>query len=159
VKKVHVPLPFGAAMRRFRSAYSYFRTGVAVEGTAWLCGGEHAMAFFAGERRRAVPQHVDVELSFWNRRNERVTILEIAHARIPLYNVDLTDATWPNFDAATLEPGAKPEERSFVLVPRDDPKGRVEATVGSWLELEFRPSRGSERWARPRIRCQLGVRE
>ena len=154
---MHVALPFGAIARRARSAYSYFRTGVHVEGSAHLCDDEHLQIFVWGQPTRKVPQHVDVTAKFWTRRNERVTVIEIARAVIPTYGVELTTAgVWPSFESVTLEPGDAPVESSFVLVPKDDPKGRVEATVGAWLEVEFRPSRGSERWARPRFRSQLG---
>jgi hypothetical protein len=104
-----------------------------------------------------VPQHVDLTAKLRNRRGERVTVIEIARAVIPAYSIELTPADmWPHFKPVTLEPGAAPVEASFVLAPKDDPKGRVDAAVGAWLEVEFRPSRGSERWARPRLRCQLG---
>ena len=111
-----------------------------------------------GQPSRKVPQHIDVTARLWNRRGERVTVIEITRAVIPSYGVELTTAgVWPNFKSVTLEPGAAPVEASFVLVPKAEPKGRVEAAVGAWLEVEFRPSRGSERWARPRLRCQLGA--
>jgi hypothetical protein len=67
-------------------------------------------------------------------------------------------ADWTDFETATLEEGAAPETREFVLVPSSDPEGRVEASAGEALELRFRPSRGSERWAQPRIRIHLDVR-
>jgi hypothetical protein len=105
-----------------------------------------------------VPQHIDVTARLWNRRGERVAVIEVARAVIPSYGVELTTAgVWPDFKSVTLEPGAAPVEASFVLVPKDDPKARVEAAAGAWLEVEFRPSRGSERWAGPRLRCQLGA--
>jgi hypothetical protein len=154
---MHVPLPFSAIARRVRSGYSYFRTGVHIEGRAHLCDDEHLQIWVGGQPTRKVPQHVDVTAKLWNRRGERVTAIEIARAVIPAYSVELTPADmWPDFKPVTLEPGAAPLEASFVLAPKNDPKGRVEAAVGAWLEVEFRPSRGSERRARPRLRCQLG---
>lgn len=155
---MHVALPFGAAWRRLTGLYSYFRTGVKIEGEAWLCNHDHValISFGGGQDESKVPQHVDVELRFWNRRAERVSVIEILRAEIPTYSAELTPDD--EFKPLTLEPGAAPLESSFELVPKDDPGARVEAALGAWLELEFRPSRGSERWARPRFRCQLGGR-
>jgi hypothetical protein len=155
---MHVPVPFGAIARRMASAYSYFRTGVAIEGRAWLCDDGHPMIYAGGEWPTA-PRHVDVDLKLWNRRGDRVTVLEIARAEIPSYSVQLSASSYPDFKAVTLEPGADRVERYFVLVPKHDPEGRVDAAVRAWLHLEFRPSRGSERWARPRFRCQLELKD
>lgn len=116
------------------------------------------MVWVMGEPRRKTLQHVDVELRFWNRRGERVTVIEIADAGIPLYQVELPDQAWPAFKSLTLEPGDPPQESNFVLVPKDAPEARVEAALGARLDLEFRPSRGSERWARPSIRLPLELR-
>lgn len=77
---MHIPIPFAGLAQRFRRAYSYFRTGVVVEGRACLCDTEHQMFWVLGAPSRKVPQHVDVELKFWNGRNERITILEVARA-------------------------------------------------------------------------------
>jgi hypothetical protein len=131
-----------------------------VEGKAWLCDVSHGPLVSFGEHVEVdrVPQHVDVELRFWNRRGERITILELAAIDLPLRTIDLVDSSANPFKPVTLEEGAPPENRHFVLVPKEAPDERVEAAVGDPLELEFRPSRGSERWARPRIRLQLGVR-
>jgi hypothetical protein len=156
---MHIPIPVAALARSLRRAYTYFRTGVAVEGEAWLCEQDHIPIIWSGQIRQSVLQHVDVDLRFWNRRHQRVTILELAGARIPMYRVELEAASYPTFNPLTLEPGANRQESFFVLVPRGAPDTRVEAAVGSWLELEFLPSGGSERWARPRIRLQLGVRD
>jgi hypothetical protein len=130
---MHVALPFGAARRRLTSAYSYFRTGVAVEGRAWLCDDEHTMIYSGGDWRK-VPQHVDVDLKLWNRRNERVTVLGIVRAEIPSYGVELKSSSWPEFKSVTLEPGADQVDSYFVLVPKDDPKAHVEA----WRRLMAR---------------------
>jgi hypothetical protein len=158
---VHVPIPFSGIFRALRGGYSYFRTGVKVEGDAWLCDLEHPPLISYGDPipRARVPQHVDVELRFWNRRNERITVLEVAEARVPMYGLELTDADWRRFLPLTLEPGAPRQESIFVLLPKDEPATRVEASVGAWLELAFMPSRGSERWARPRFRGQFKVRD
>jgi hypothetical protein len=152
---VHIPNPAGL-IRQARHAWQYFRNGVHVDGNAYLCDDDHSMVIDGNSRK--VLQHVDVELRFWNRRSERITVIEIVEAKIPLFRVELTDSEWPKFEPITLEPGARPTEVSFVLRPKHDPKARVEASTGSWLDLEFRPSRGSERWARPKIRLTLTTR-
>jgi hypothetical protein len=158
---VHVPVPW-FLIRPARRAYGYFRTGVAVEGSAWLCDHSHVPFIFGGGSGRVefdrVPQHVDVELRFWNRRGGRVTIMEVAAIDLPLRTLELAVSTFDPFESVTLEEGSAQETRNFVLVPKDAPEERVEAAVGDPLELQFRSSRGSERWARPRIRLQLGVR-
>ena len=83
-------------------------------------------------------------------------MIEIAEARIPQFNLDLeVDGS---FKPITLEEGDKPHKVHFELVPKGDKKSRVEAAVGAWLNVEFRPSRGSERWARPTLHVQLGSR-
>ena len=145
---MRIPMPFAAVAHRARDAWSYFRTGVKVEGQAWLCSNEHLQVWVSGMPVKQVPQHVDVELRFWNRRGPRVTVSEIADARIPLFGLVLADGAWPEFKPLTLEPGDPPLEANFVLVPKGAPKvgprPRVEAFTGAILELEFRPSRGSE---------------
>jgi hypothetical protein len=158
---VHIQLPFSGILRTLRGGYSYFRTGVKVEGDAWLCDLEHPPLISFGDpiQRARVPQHVDVELRFWNRRNNRVSILEIAEACVPLYNLDLSSAPWRPFHELTLEPGAQPQQSNFSLVPKDDPEACAETTVGAWLELEFRPGGGLERWASPRFRGQFKLRD
>jgi hypothetical protein len=87
---MHVPLPFSAIARRVRSGYSYFRTGVHIEGRAHLCDAEHLQIWVGGQQTRKVPQHIDVTARLWNRRGERVTVIEIARAVIPTYGVELT---------------------------------------------------------------------
>jgi hypothetical protein len=155
---VHFSIPFAVVGHQLRSGYAYLRSGVRVEGRAWLCDTDHAPFYVEGQPEHSSPQHVDVDLRFWNRRSERVTVLGITAARIPRFDADLAASDWPSFKPLTLEPGDNPQESFFVLVPKDAPGARVEATTGSWLDLEFRPSRGSERWARPRIRLHLGLR-
>jgi len=154
---VHVPAP-SFLITPVRRAYGYFRTGVKVEGDAWLCDQNHFYMSSGGvSSRDRVPQHIDVELRFWNRRGGRVTIIDVASIDLPLRTLDLAVAEWEPFKSVTLEEGGGQETRSFVLVPRGAPEERVEASTGDLLDLEFRPSRGSERSARPRIRLSLGV--
>jgi hypothetical protein len=155
---VHVPIPFGSLARRVRGAYSYFRTGVNVDGRAWLCDKSHGPWAIIGDVEigtAPVAQHIDVELRFWNRRGGRVTVIELAEINLPLRNFELALAEWRDFEPVELEEGGAPQKREFVLVPRDASKGRVEAAMGDQLDLAFRPSRGSERFARPRVRLIL----
>src|SRR6266404_7611001 len=70
---MHFSLPIEPMGRWFRGWYGYFRTGVAVEGRAWLCDHDHAPVYLDGQPSRPELQHVDVDLRFWNRRNGRVT--------------------------------------------------------------------------------------
>jgi hypothetical protein len=157
---MRIPMPFAAVAHRARDAWSYFRTGVKVEGQAWLCSNEHLQVWVSGMPVKQVPQHVDVELRFWNRRGPRVTVSEIADARIPLFGLVLADGAWPEFKPLTLEPGDPPLEANFVLVPKGAPKvgptPRVEAFTGAILELEFRPSRGSEPRVDSGATCRRG---
>lgn len=92
-----------------------------------------------------------------NRRHDRVTVVDIAEASIPMFNLELEAPAADPFESVTLEPGAPPQESHFVLVPKGSPNSRVESTSGAILELEFRPGRGSERWARPTIRMPLSM--
>jgi hypothetical protein len=154
---VHLP-SLAFLIRPIRHGWQYFRTGVKVEGEAWLCDRSHALISFGEPIDDRVPQHIDVEARFWNRRGGRVTILDVAAIDLPLRTIELAVASWAPFDSVTLEEGGSKETREFALVSRFAPEERVEAAVGDPLELEFTPSRGSERWARPRLRRQLGVR-
>src|SRR6476661_5167038 len=155
---MHLSLPIGSIGRWFRDWYGYFRTGIAVEGRAWLCDYDHASWYIDGQPSRPELQHIDVDLRFWNRRSGRVTVLDIAEARVPLLRLELTDAAAQPFKPVTLEQGDKQEESYFILLPKHAPESRVEATTGALLELEFRPSRGSERWGRPTISLPLELR-
>jgi hypothetical protein len=156
---VHIPFPFSALVDAARHTHRYFKTGVRVEGDAWLCDKEHIL-FGDPSGRASVPQHVDVELRFWLRRGQRATVLEVAAARIPQRgDLELVEAPWRSFSPVTVEGGGPPRPSMFSLVPRHNPKGRVEASVGDRLHLEFLPSTGSERWARPNIEVPLGVRD
>jgi hypothetical protein len=154
---MHVPIPFARIARGCSNASRYYRTGVEVEGAAYLRDDSHGPWAVIGDTVMEIrhEQHIDVELSFWNRRGGRVTVLEPATIRILSREQPLAVADWQPFEAATLEEGGAPVTRSFALVPRDDPKARVEVSGGEVLELRFRPSRGSEKWAQPRIRLPL----
>lgn len=157
---MHIPISLGALKRRLTNVYSYFRTGVKVEGEAWLCDNGHPIAFHPDQPWPRATQHVDVELRFWNRRNERITVIDIVSARISTYALELTDQRGSGaFESVTLDAGDPPQESDFRLVPKHDLNARVEASAGALLAIEFRPSRGSERWARPRFTCNLGVRD
>lgn len=155
---VNVPLPFSALAGAVRNAYGYFRTPVRVEGSAILCEAEHLGVWGGLDRELATkPQHIDVEARFWSRRG-RVSVLEVSEARILSRAEPLAVAAWDFFKPVTLEEGGPDEKREFTIVPRGDPKRRVEAAVGEVLVVEFRPSRGSERFARPRLEVPLGMR-
>ena len=158
---VHIP-NLSLIVRPLRHADCYFRTGVKVEGEAWLCESPHGIFVgFDGPPNttgRNWPQHVDVEVHFWNRRNNPVTVLDVASIALPWRDVELAVATSDPFKPVTLGSDGAQQTREFGLVPKDAPDQRVEAAVGDPLEIEFRPSRGSERWARPRIRLTLKTR-
>jgi hypothetical protein len=141
-------------------AYSYFRTGVGVEGEAWFCVEGHGpFASFGGETIAIQRlQHIDVEVRFWNRRRDPVAILGVAEINLPLRETELAVADWLPFKEVTLPAGGSRQTRKFALVPSDAPEERVEAAAGDPLELEFRPSRGSERWARPRLSVSVRAR-
>lgn len=155
---VHITIPGAAIAQRARRTFCYFRTGIAAEGTAWLCDSDHSPLVYGDRPAGTRAQHVDVKLRFWNRRNERVSVIEITDARIPLFSVELVSAPWQPFKELTLEEGAPPQRSFFALVPKNAPDVRVEASTGAFLEIEFRPSRGSEKWARPRLVLPLGLR-
>jgi hypothetical protein len=159
---VHVSFPFGWAYRKTRWLVWFFNSGVEVEGRAWFCEYAHGIAglpgLVSGEFPR-VPQHIDLELRFWNRRGGRVTVIEPAEIRILSRTVNLkADGALP-FDPVTLEEGDAPVSRYFALVPSNDPASRVEASTGEVLRLVFRPSRGSERWGRPEWEGWIAVRQ
>jgi len=103
-----------------------------------------------------VPQYVHVALRFWASRSDPVTVIDIVTAAIPSFGVELLD--YGSFSAVTLEPGQRPVESYFDLFPKENREARVEATTGSLLKIEFRASRGSERWARPTFTYPLGMR-
>jgi hypothetical protein len=157
---MNISVPTGSLFGLARRAITYFRSGVAGEGRAWFCTQPHpAILFGRGDhfvRTPSVPQHIEVDLSLWNRRGGRVTVIDVAKIDLPWRSQELAVAPFLPFESATLEEGGPQQTRHFALVPRGKPKERVEAAMGDPLVLEFRPSRGSERWARPRIRLTLG---
>lgn len=75
------PVPWSSLVGVVQRTYGYFRTGIAVEGEAHLCEGAHLLIYTGGPWPPA-PQHVDVSVRFWNRRGRRVSVLEVADARI-----------------------------------------------------------------------------
>jgi hypothetical protein len=105
------------------------------------------------------PQHIDVRVQFWSRRSEAAAILEIAEARILSRSFLLAPASWNSFDEVAVDASGRRVESFFSLVPTLDPDGRVEASTGEVLHLEFRPSRGSEKWARPWVDLPIGVKD
>lgn len=155
---MHFPTPLFLA-RPILRLYSYFRSGVAVEGRAWFCTESHPfVAFGRGDYVATspdVPLHIDVEVRFWNRRGARVSVFEVVAADL-LRDVELAVATGNPFVPVELDEGGSPQIRKFSLVPKHDPEAGVEAAMGDPLSLQFRASRGSERWARPRVRLTLG---
>ena len=158
---MHLPFPIGPIWRRCVDGFRYFKTGIAVEGVAArLCEDGHGPLVAIGDEviSDRLPQHIDVEVRFWNRRGGRVTVIEVAETKILSRLQPLAIADWAPFEPATLEEGAAPVTREFVLVPKNDPQGRVEVSTGEVLELRFRPSRGSERWAQPHVQMHLETR-
>ena len=148
--------------KRAQHSYGYFRTGVEVEGRAWFCADDHTyvkLASLSQPRAQPVSQHIDVEVRFWNRRGDRVTVVDVDKAKVETRTFDLVSSSALPFKTATLEEGAAPEARHFALVRRDDPDGRVEAAAGETLQVYFRPSRGSEKFARPRVSMSIGVKQ
>jgi hypothetical protein len=111
---MHVPNPLGLA-RPAQRTWSYFRSGVRVEGEAFLTDEPAFLIWFEGMPERRVPQHVYISLRFWASRSEPVTVIDIARAEIPLYRVELAD--FGTFDSVTLNPGQKPVESYFRLYP------------------------------------------
>jgi hypothetical protein len=82
---VHIPNP-SALVRPLRRTYQYFRTGVDLDGDAWLCTESHVPLTFVGPEgaeRDRVSQHIDVSLRFWNRRSDPVAVIEIAKVDLP----------------------------------------------------------------------------
>ena len=153
--------PIKSLAQRAQHLYGYFRTGIEVEGSAWFCTDDHTYVKGMGLGQppaQPVPQHIDVDVRFWNRRGDRVTVVGVDEAKIETRTLHLVSSSALPFKSATLEEGAAPEARHFALVPRDDPDGRVEAAEGSNLRLYFRPSRGSEKFARPRVSMSIGVK-
>ena len=142
-------------------AYSYFRTGVRVEGEAWFCTQAHGPLTAVGDvviEGPDRPQHIDVEVRLWNSRGGPVAIIGVAAIDLRVREMELAVADWRPFNDVKLGTGGPRVTREFSLVPKDDPQGRVEASSGNPLVLEFRPSRGSERWARPRLQVRVMAR-
>ncbi len=104
---MHIPNP-SMLVRPVRRAYCYFRSGVAVEGEAWLCADSHGPFFAVGDgpiiEGSARPQHIDVEVRFWNRRGDPVTVLAVASISLPRRDVELAVSTWYAFGPVTLPP-------------------------------------------------------
>jgi hypothetical protein len=136
-------VPWGSFVGPVRRVYGYFRTGVRVEGQAVLCEDSHPMIYTEQTMGQRRPQHIDIEARLWNSRGGRVSILDVADARILSRTQWLDVASWHAFRPLTLDEGAQPEPSYFSLVPRDNPDARVEVALGEVVVVEFRPSRGS----------------
>jgi hypothetical protein len=162
---MNLPVPWEWLLGPARRTYGYFRTGVKVEGKATLCEDGHNPVLVVFDNvdpalsTKSRPQHIDVEVEFWNRRDSRISILDVAEAKIVSREQALSVAPWFTFSRVTLEGGDQPQKVPFVLVPAGDPDARVEVGVGEVLVVDFLPSRGSERFARPRLRVRLGLQE
>ena len=106
---MHLPSPL-AVLNPVRRAWAYFRTGVRLEGEAYLCEDSHSIIFVVpGPDPDPRPQHLDVDLSIWNARGEPVTIIDLAEMRIlsraPALRLAPFNSAW---ESVPLEPGAPP---------------------------------------------------
>lgn len=103
--------------------------------TARLCTGSHILISLGGRPLPRAPLHVDVMMKLWVPEH-RTTVRELA----AMASSQRFDTTRYAFQPITLEPGARPEERTVVLDPPDGEQLR--AGAGEKVALTLRLTRG-----------------